>query len=487
MDDHEKSLETLFKMEKAIDEMLAMHQQVIELRELENQRQKAMEALQAAEEKYRVVVENIPQKLYMRDTDSYYIFCNAKYAADLKIKSEEISGKTDFDFFPKELAEKYVADDKRIMATGEVENIEDKYVLDGQTFIVHTVKAPIIGAKGERRGILGIFWDITEQKRNEEEMRKYRLYLEELVSNRTAELQSVNNRWEREINDRRRMEDQLQETAGMSRTILENTGTAMVLIEEDMTISMANREFEKFSGYSREEVEGKKSFTEFVTHADLERIKESCLASGMSPDAHPGHFEGRLVDKQGNIRDIRITAAGVPGTQKAMVSLLDITERKQIEESLRILGEQYEALVENANEAIFVMEDGHLKFGNPKIFEISGYTKEELAARPFTDFIHPDDRDIFELGRRKQGLGKTSQAQLFRLVHKEGHIHWVENKGSLIHWEGKPAVLNFLTDITDRKHTEEELRSSIESLRGLVNDMEKILITLDRKGPEKGT
>jgi len=486
MNHHEKSLEKLFKMEKAIDEMLEMHQQVIELRELENQRQRTMEALQAGEGKYRAVLENIPQKLYMKDKDSYYIFCNGKYAADLKIKPEEISGKTDFDFFPKELAEKYVADDKRIMATGQVENIEDEYVLEGRTFIVHAVKTPIINANGERSGILGIFWDITEQRRNEEEMRKYRLHLEELISNRTAELQSVNNQWEREISERRRMEDQLKETAGMSRTILENTGTAMVLIEEDMTISMANREFEKSSGYSREEVEGKKSLTEFVTHADLERIKEACLASETSPDAHPGHFEGRLVDKQGNIRDIRITAAGVSGTRKALVSLLDITERKHIEESLRILGEQYEALVENANEAIFVMEDGHLKFGNPKIFEISGYAKEELSARPFTEFIHPADRDIFELGHRNQGLEKVSQAQSFRLIHKEGHIHWVENKGSLIHWEGKPAVLNFMTDVTDRKHAEEELRSSIESFRVLVNDMEKILITLDRGGPEKG-
>ena len=486
MSDHEKSLEKLLKIEKAIDEMLEVHQQVMELRELETQRQRAMEALQAAEEKYRAVVENIPQKLYLKDKDSYYIFCNGKYAAGLKMNPEEIIGKTDFDFFPKELAEKYLADDKRILTTGQPENIEDKYVHEGQTLIVHTVKAPIIDAKGEPAGILGIFWDVTEQKRNEEEMRKYRVHLEELAANRTAELQTVNNQLERETSERRRLEDQLEETAGMYRTLLENTGTAMLLIEEDMTISMANREFEKFSGYSKEEVEGKKSLTEFVTHADLERIKESCLASGTIPDASAGHFEGRLVDKQGNIRDARITAAGVSGTQKAVVSLLDITEGKQIEQSSRLLGEQYQSLVKNANEAIFVMEDGHLKFGNPKIFEISGYTKEELSSKPFTEFIHPDDRDMFELGYREQSQEKPFQAQPFRLIHKDGHIQWVENKGSFIHWEGKPAVLNFMSDITVRKHTEEELRSSIESFRVLVNDMEKILVTLDRESPEKG-
>jgi PAS domain S-box-containing protein len=486
MNDHEKSLEKLLKMEKAIDGMLEVHPHVMELRELENQRQSAMEALRAAEEKYRSVVENIPQKLYLKDKNSYYIFCNGKYAADLKINPEEIFGKTDFDFFPKELAEKYLADDKRIMATGRPENIEDNYVHEGQTFIVHTIKTPILDAKGEPVGILGILGDITEQKRNEEEMRKYRVHLEELVSNRTAEFQNVNNQLEREASERRRLEDQLQETAGMYRTLLENTGTIMLLVGEDMTISMANGEFEKFSGYSREEVEGKKNLTEFVTHADLERIKESCLGGGTVPGASAEHFEGRLLDKQGNIRDVRITAAGVSGTQKAVVSFLDITEGKQIEQSLGLLREQNQALVKNANEAIFVMEDGHLKFGNPKICEISGYTEEELSSRPFTEFIHPDDRDRFESGYREQTQEKPFQAQPFRLIHKDGHVEWVENKGSFIHWEGKPAVLNFMTDITGRKRTEEELRSSIESFRVLVNDMEKILATLDREGPAKG-
>jgi PAS domain S-box-containing protein len=486
MNDHEKSLEKLLKMEKAIDEMFAMHQQVTELRELENQRQRAMEKLQTAEGKYRDVVENIPQRLYLKDKDSYYVFCNGRYAADLKMNPEEILGKTDFDLFPKELAEKYLADDKRILTTGQLENIEDKYVHEEQTFIVHTVKTPIIDAKGEPVGILGIFWDITEEKRNEEEMRKYRVHLEELVANRTAELQMVNNQLERETGERRRLEDQLQETDGMYRTLLENTGTAMLMIEEDMTISMANREFEKFSGYSREEVEGKKSLTEFVTHADLERIKESCLAGGTVPDASAEPFEGRLVDKQGNVRDARITAGGVSGTQKAVVSLLDITAGKQVEQSLRVLEEQYQALVKNANEAIFVMGDGHIKFGNPKIFEISGYTKEELSSKPFKELIHPDDRDTFEIGYREQSQEKPLQAQPFRLIHKDGHIQWVENKESLIHWEGKPAVLNFMTDITAWKHTEEELRNSIESFRVLVNDMGKILDTLDREGPGKG-
>lgn len=480
MNDHNETLEKLSTIERAIDEMLELRQQVLELRESENQRQKAIEALRGSEKKYRTLVENIPQKLFMKDKNSVYVFCSEKYAADLKIRPEEISGKTDYEFFPRELAEKYVSDDKRILATGQLENIEEKYVRGGQTFIVHTIKTPAKDERGELIGVLGIFWDITEQKRNEEEMRKYRAHLEELLSNRTAELQTVNKQLEREIGECRRVQDQLQETEGIYRTLLENTGTATVLIEEDMIISLANREFEKLSGYAREEVEGNKSLTEFFTPADLEKIKESYLGGTETPHTVPRDFEGQFIGQRGNIRNIRITAAAVPGAKKGVVSLLDVSDLKRTEESLRTLQEKYQALVDNADEAILVTQDDLLKFCNPEIFRISGYAEDELTSRPFKEFIYPDDREVFELYLRKPGDERLPRAQSFRLIHKEGHIRWLETRGALIRWEGKPAVLNFMRDVTERRQAEEELRNSVEPFRELVNAMEKILFTLNR-------
>ena len=182
------SLEKLSTIEKAIQDMAQLGQQVVELKELETQTQMAMEALQASEKKYRTLVDNIPQKLFMKDRNLVYVFCNESYAKDLKIRPDEISGKVDHDFFSEELADKYLSDDKRIMETGQLEHIEERYVHGGQTFTVHMVKTPIRDEKGEVVGLLCIFWDITEQKRNEEEMRKYREHLEEILSQRIAEL-----------------------------------------------------------------------------------------------------------------------------------------------------------------------------------------------------------------------------------------------------------------------------------------------------------
>jgi PAS domain S-box-containing protein len=138
--------------------------------------------LKESESKYRTLVDNLPQRIFLKDKGLVYVSCNHKYAQDLGIKKEEIVGKTDWEFFPKPVAGKYRDDDARILLTEKTEEIEESYTRNGTKIIVQTVKTPVRDEKGNIYGVLGIFWDITKRKRAEEALRESRERLETIFN-----------------------------------------------------------------------------------------------------------------------------------------------------------------------------------------------------------------------------------------------------------------------------------------------------------------
>lgn len=145
-----RMIETLEKSYAKLTQEIAEHKQT-------------EETLRVSESKYRTLLENLPQKIFLKDRNSTYISCNKNYAMDFKIEPDDIFGKTDYDFFPKELADKYRADDRRIIESGKIEELEEKYMKDGKELFIHTIKTPVRDEKGNIVAILGIFWDITEK------------------------------------------------------------------------------------------------------------------------------------------------------------------------------------------------------------------------------------------------------------------------------------------------------------------------------------
>lgn len=125
-------------------------------------------------------------------------------------------------------------------------------------------------------------------------------------------------------------------------------------------------------------------------------------------------------------------------------------------------GGRYRLLLENANEAMLVAQDGRLKMVNRKFEDIIGYSTQELIERPFTEFIHSDDRELVLERHRKRLNGELEPVEIyyFRIIKKDGTQRWIELKTSVSSWENRPATINFLNDVTERRRLEEELRRS---------------------------
>ena len=134
--------------------------------------QKAGEKLRENEAELRTLIENIPQKIFLKDRNGRYVFINENFARDLGLRPADAVGKEDHDLFPKELADKYRADDRRIMETGQTEELEESFKRQDGVAWIHTVKAPVRDPHGDIIGVCGIFRDISEQRQLEQQFRQ---------------------------------------------------------------------------------------------------------------------------------------------------------------------------------------------------------------------------------------------------------------------------------------------------------------------------
>jgi len=125
---------------------------------------KSEEKLKASESKYRTLIENLPQKIFLKDANSVFVTCNKNYAKDLAISEEEIKGKNDYDFYPKEQAEKYIAEDQLVIQSKQAKEFEEEYLINGEARWLDMIKTPVYDENNSVSGILGIFWDVTERK-----------------------------------------------------------------------------------------------------------------------------------------------------------------------------------------------------------------------------------------------------------------------------------------------------------------------------------
>ncbi len=150
--------------------------------ELERRVEDRTRQLQTSQELYASLVEALPMNVFRKDAEGRFTFCNQRFMAQLGRPLEDIIGHTDADLFPVELARQYRADDLVIMGSGRpFEAIESHSLPSGERTYVQVMKTPLRNGDGEVCGIQGIFWDVTDRKRAEEELAHERDLLRALL------------------------------------------------------------------------------------------------------------------------------------------------------------------------------------------------------------------------------------------------------------------------------------------------------------------
>lgn len=303
-----------------------------------------LEEISRLKENFRLLLDSIPQKIFYKDKNSVYIACNKSYASDLGINPEEIEGKTDYDFFPKELAEKYRADDERIIKSGKIEEFDESYIKEGFEYTVHTIKAPIKDKKGEIIGVLGIFWDITDRKKMEEELKRSEEHFR-LISEKTSDM------------------------------------IIITTFEINPIYTYVSPSIKNIMGYEPEELVGKHALAgihpedrDLIIPILREYVEKRKGLEG-TPDVFE-RLEYRVIDKWGKWRFLESTV-NIMKDELLFISR-DVTERKETEIKLRELSK---AVEESPAVVVITDSNANIEYVNPRFQELTGYTFEEVIGK----------------------------------------------------------------------------------------------------------
>ncbi|MFH1547885.1 MAG: PAS domain S-box protein [Candidatus Omnitrophota bacterium] len=427
--------------------------------------------------KYKTLLENIPQKIFLKDINSVYVSCNRNLARGLKIKPEEIVGKTDYDFYPKDLSDQYRKDDRNIMQSGQIKEIEEKYTLDGQERFAHTVKAPVKDKEGNVVGIIGIFRDITERKKTERE---------------------------------------LEETKKQIELILSHTKTGLDIIDSKFNIRYINSGWQKVYGDPKD----KKCYEYFM---ERKKVCSNCGIQKALETKKPIVTEEILVKE--NNRPIQVTTIPFQDhTGEWLVAEVnvDITERKKIDEKLKLYQEHLEELVEKRTYELEMVNkkfqqdvitcnrmsdelqksekryrnlwddapvayhtldtQGIITNANKTEAKMLGYKLKDIIGKSIFNFILPEQREEAQRRFQEKLTGKHLSKAERRIYVKNDGSELYMSIDDMLEYDNSDKITGIKTtmvNVTESKEMEKALRESELQYKTTINSMRDAIHVVD--------
>ena len=409
------------------------------------ERRLSEQKLLESEKRFADIAGNALEWIWEIDTDGKYTYATHVVEKILGYRPEEVLKKHFYDLFHPGDRERLKKAAFEVFAKKQSfrEFLNRNVHKDGKTVWLSTSGVPILDEKGHLLGYRGADTDITELKRAEEVIR---------------------------------------ESEERYRSVFENTGTATVIIEEDMTISMANTEYEKLTGYTKQEVEGKMKWAENAVEEDRERMKEYHVKRREKEEEAPTEYEFRLVDKHGNIKDIFVMGGMIPGTKRSVASLMDITPRKQAEEALRESEEKYRSLVESTEDSVYLVDSNcRYLFMNKKYLSRFHLPIDKVIGRAYGKFH--SEQETKEFAKVVKEVFETGKSLWYEHRSRRDGRYFLRTFSTVKEPEERIIAVTVISkEITDRKQMEEALRESEAQYRGIFNSATDSFLIFDLDG-----
>ncbi len=342
------------------------------------------------------------------------------------------------------------------------------------------VKSMLKRRRGEKAagGEAVLHHGIGKQKRVETETMRLNEDLQKRVLDQNAELSA-------QINERIHLEKALTESEAKFHSFMEEAPIGICLADLTGRVQFVNRKIEEKTGFLREELLSRDALALGFFDEETKRLLLARLAARLKGDV-PRTTEVPVTRKDGsffwvNLKTTILYQDGLPSG--LLLAFIDVTDRKEMEQKILESEVKYRLLVENSSEVILVAQQGLLKFVNRASVDMFASSFEKLISAPFTDFIHPDDREMVMSNHLRRLRGEAVPSHYtFRVVTSTGIVRWAEIRSTVVSWEGKPATLNFLNDVTKRKQTEEKLKESEERFSAVFDHSRDCVYIIDLAG-----
>jgi PAS domain S-box-containing protein len=390
------------------------------------ERKQAEETLQNERLLLRTLIDNIPDSIYSKDLACRKTLANSTEVRYLGVKSEaDVLGKDDFDIYPKELAEKFFADDQLVLQTGEPVLNREEYILDEkrQKHWLLTSKLPLRNQEGRIIGLVGIGRDITERKQAEEEAQRERAFFDRLV---------------------------------------ESAPEGIAIADTQGRIMRVNAEFVRMFGYGVDEAVGQ-YLDDLV--APPARQEEAKALTRSTIQGGKNLLETVRRRKDGTLVDVSLIGASilVAGKQVAVYAIYrDITDRKRAEEALRASEMRYRTFINATSDLVFLKDESFRylmsneandSFLGASEGNVIGRTDFDLMPNEAAEHCRASDQEALEKGKRittEESVGlRTYQTIKFPVPLPSGRV----------------GLGCYIRDITERKQAEEAREYAEAQLR----------------------